>query len=204
MRFALILALLPALSVALADDAMDSPMGTKEFVPTWEFEPFPGEKVVLNGTIEQVVAELKQINPDYSPFSPESQALAQADLSFSSSAAHLPEIYPRDKILCNMPKWGYVDTYSSDRGYRHLLGVKGRPRGDPGPGNCGRVSCGYKAAVWFCNDNTHHIMLDNFQQIAHMVGFIKYYCSANSPNVFNGQAFHQTDNWNVVLSGARC
>ncbi|CCF34579.1 hypothetical protein CH063_06546 [Colletotrichum higginsianum] len=202
MRFTLILALLPALSVVLADDDMDSPMGSKEFVPTWEFEPFPGEKVVLNGTIEQVVAELKEINPDYSPFS--SDSLAQADASFLSSTVQLPEIYPRDKVLCNMPKWGFVDTYSSDRGYSHLLGVRGRPRGDPGPGNCGRVSCGYKAAVWFCNDNKRHIVLDNFQEIAHMVGFIKYYCSANSPSKFNGQAFHQTGNWNVVLRRASC
>ncbi|KAJ0159347.1 hypothetical protein CTA2_9885 [Colletotrichum tanaceti] len=208
MRFTLVLALLPALSVALDGNSVESPVGDKQFVPTWEFEPFPGEKVVLNGTVEQVVAELEQINPGYSPFSPDAQAadLAQADASLSSARAKAqrPEIYPRDKVLCNTSKWGNVDTYSSDQGYIHLLGVKGLPRGDPGPGNCGRVSCGYKAAIWFCNDNKRHIVLDNFQQTAFMVKVIKHYCSANSPNVFNGQAFDQKGNWNVVLSRANC
>jgi hypothetical protein len=40
---------------------------------------------------------------------------------------------------------------------RYLRRVQGRPRNGPRPGNCGRVSCSYKSAIWWCNDVSNYL-----------------------------------------------
>ncbi|GJC80756.1 hypothetical protein ColLi_03594 [Colletotrichum liriopes] len=145
MRFDYLFALLPTFSVVLAEAFVDLP--THEFIPRWEFEPFPGENVVLNGTIEQVLAELKQINPNYSPFS---SAPHEPVSSLSTRQQH--QIHERDSVLCDNPNWGRVHVLKSQIGLDYLKAVKGQPSAGPGPGNCGRVSCGYMTGIWFCND----------------------------------------------------
>ncbi|KZL67480.1 hypothetical protein CI238_01014 [Colletotrichum incanum] len=197
MRFEYLLALLPTVSAVLADAFVDPP--THQFIPRWKFEPFPGVNVVLNGTIEQALAELKQINPNYSPFS---SALHEPISSLRKRQRH--ETYQRDSVLCNNPNWGLVHVVASQVGIDYLKAVKGQPSAGPGPGNCGRVSCGYMTAVWFCNDNTHDITIESFYELAEMAAIIQYYCAIGRRTDFNGQAFHQTDNWNVVLGGAAC
>lgn len=37
-------------------------------------------------------------------------------------------------------------------GINHLNHVCGTPVSKPGPGICGRVSCSYNSAIWWCND----------------------------------------------------
>ena len=46
-------------------------------------------------------------------------------------------------------KWddGYIDD-----GIKHLYGVDGKPKNGKGPNNCGRVSCSWSAAIFWCND----------------------------------------------------
>lgn len=43
--------------------------------------------------------------------------------------------------------------------YQHLIGQKGNAHNGAGPSNCGRVSCGYGLAVYFCNDVSKYNLL---------------------------------------------
>ncbi|EFQ25080.1 uncharacterized protein GLRG_00224 [Colletotrichum graminicola M1.001] len=199
MRANYLVALLSALPAILVTALADLHTDVHEFTPKWEFEPFPGQKITLNGTVEQVVAELAQINPDYSPFAP-----ALGDGGLGVEKRQKAELFPADKVLCLKPGWDYVHESEAKVGIHYLKTVKGRPRGDPGPGNCGRVSCGYSSAIWFCNDNTHHITIDSFAQIAEMVEAIGYHCTTRWRRWYSGQAFHPTDNWNVYIHRDSC
>ncbi|KAK1598968.1 uncharacterized protein LY79DRAFT_665534 [Colletotrichum navitas] len=199
MRANYLFTLVSALPAVLGTALTDPHAGVREFTSKWEFEPFPGKKVVLNGTVEQVVAELAQINPDYSPFTP-----ALGDGGLSLERRQKAELFPADKVLCLKPGWDYVHESEANVGISYLKTVKGRPRGDPGPANCGRVSCGYSAAIWFCNDNKHHITIESFAQIAKMVEAIEYHCTTRRRRWYSGQAFHPTDNWNVYIHRDSC
>ncbi|KAK1985503.1 hypothetical protein LZ30DRAFT_708091 [Colletotrichum cereale] len=132
MRLNCLISLLPTLPAGPAATFADPPAGVREFTPQWEFEPFPGEKIVLNGTVEQVVAELAQINPDYSPFAP----AASGDQGPALERRQKAKFFPRDRVLCKKPGRRNVHTSEIDVGIRYLGTVKGQFRGDPGPANC--------------------------------------------------------------------
>src|SRR6187549_519178 len=70
----------------------------------------------------------------------------------------------------------------ASEGIAYLRGVSGRPSNGPGPGNCGRVSCGYNAGIWWCNDvGTLFTLLPNATVLTHLehvrayAGFIPRY-----------------------------
>lgn len=48
--------------------------------------------------------------------------------------------------------WPVANGNRIQDGINYLMGVGGQPSNGPGPGACGRVSCSYDAAIWWCND----------------------------------------------------
>lgn len=46
-----------------------------------------------------------------------------------------------------LTKYGAIED-----GIDYLRHVPFQPTNGPGPGNCGRVSCSWNAAIWWCND----------------------------------------------------
>lgn len=46
---------------------------------------------------------------------------------------------------CDLDGWGRCSTNRVQQGIYYLGDV-------PGPGSCGRVSCSYNAAIYWCND----------------------------------------------------
>lgn len=72
---------------------------------------------------------------------------AQAIVDTNNETSHL---HKRLDVTCN----NYDQAISSriKEGIRYLRGVNGKPSNGPGPGNCGRVSCSYNSAIWWCND----------------------------------------------------
>ncbi|EWZ00977.1 hypothetical protein FOYG_00683 [Fusarium oxysporum NRRL 32931] len=49
-------------------------------------------------------------------------------------------------------RWPKCRTTIINQGISYLRRIKGKPRNGPGPGNCGRVSCSFNSAIWWCND----------------------------------------------------
>ncbi|KAK0627468.1 hypothetical protein B0T14DRAFT_493554 [Immersiella caudata] len=60
-------------------------------------------------------------------------------------------------INCNQPsRWGHApDRNHVKDGYQYLQAIVGYCR--QGPATCGRVSCSYDSAIYFCNENTYEI-----------------------------------------------
>lgn len=137
--------------------AIDAPIPGYTVVPlTWEVLAFDnGTTVNLTGTIEQVHDQLSKINPDY----PRNTSINALQLGTAGTAGFDIHCGPQGH------GWSGADWNIIYVGYTYLYTVSGRPGQGPGPGSCGRVSCSYDSAIWWCNDNNHDFQLDSFGQI---------------------------------------
>jgi hypothetical protein len=112
---------------------------------TWEVETSPGgSKVTVTGTVQDVVAQLSTINPNWKEdFNVTEPKVQERALNF-----------PFTSVLCmiRLGEWGTANPYAIYDGINYLKGVPGRPTLGPGPGRCGRVSCSYNSAIYWCND----------------------------------------------------
>lgn len=61
------------------------------------------------------------------------------------------EAYVSSTRYCNIPG-GHTSGWRVKQGIEYLGTVAGTPTEGPGPGACGRVSCSYGAAIYWCND----------------------------------------------------
>jgi hypothetical protein len=104
----------------------------------WEIEVSPGQKHLLNGTVQEVMAQAIAINPAFK--------LVERN---PANAKDSSIVKRGDKICNNFPqgKKGPLQD-----GVNYLRGLNGMPTNGPGPGACGRVSCSYASAIWWCND----------------------------------------------------
>lgn len=114
----------------------------------WEVEHTPGKPPAkLRGTIEEIHDQILDINPDFKPHEEDtSPAVKRGD-----GADALANLSKRKyQVICN--HFPQTDKEKVELGIEYLRKVKGRPWLGPGPGKCIRVSCGYDAAIWWCND----------------------------------------------------
>ncbi|KAI8246715.1 hypothetical protein K4K57_005474 [Colletotrichum sp. SAR 10_99] len=171
-------ALLMAALMAILTAATEAPIpGYDVFVPEWEVRAHPsGDALRLNGTAEEVIQQIEKINPDFK------RSFNIYDLPGQEEEIKSPHelqsravtTFPLDRVICD----NFEPAKSSEvmSAVRYLNDIGGRPKNGGGPANCGRVSCGYKVAVWWCNDTRPK---------------------------FAGQAFHP-DNWNVIVRWEDC
>ncbi|KAK4094685.1 hypothetical protein Purlil1_1290 [Purpureocillium lilacinum] len=136
------------------------------FTPQWEIELAPGGPlVVLNGTVQEVHAELLKLNPSWDTDFAGVYASGSTD-----DRANLHEMEKRtdfrDSAYNCFGRWGRASAHSIWEGITHLRKVPGRPGNGAGPGNCGRVSCSYSSAIWWCNDSRSPKTLNSFGSIA--------------------------------------
>jgi hypothetical protein len=108
----------------------------------WEITLGSGSEVSLNGTLEQVASQLNELDPGW------------ADKAEARDVEMSPikrTVFNYNDVRCGT--FGVTTSPNSIIvGIRHLRGVGGKPTNGPGPGNCGKVSCSNKAAIWWCND----------------------------------------------------
>ncbi|KAK3954333.1 hypothetical protein QBC32DRAFT_207943 [Pseudoneurospora amorphoporcata] len=75
-------------------------------------------------------------------------------------------------------KWGYAESRRVWEGIYHLRKVQGKPTSGRGPANCGRVSCSWKTAIYWCNDNPKvENQLDSYDDIAWAAEQVSSKCS---------------------------
>ncbi|CEJ87472.1 hypothetical protein VHEMI04426 [[Torrubiella] hemipterigena] len=161
----------------------------------WEFDGPDGSKIHVNGTMEQVVHHMRINYPSHNIFhtQEEMKALhARGELAARTDFHGAP-------FNCNWPKCWDVGII---QGIQYLRGLKGRPSNGPGPGNCGRVSCSYDNAIWWCNDTKQTKTLQSFSSIADGAQFIESHCVSNN-GALAGQVFHPTG-WNVIVRSSKC
>lgn len=103
--------------------------------------------MVLNGTVQQVYAELLKLNPHY-----------DADFEALGSGQEVPKDHlarnPPDSVHCGAEGTGRFSASVGPirEGISYLRRVGGQPVMGPGPGNCGSVSCSYDSGIYWCND----------------------------------------------------
>ncbi|EAW14558.1 uncharacterized protein ACLA_075980 [Aspergillus clavatus NRRL 1] len=152
-----------------------------------------GPTVKAKGTVQDVYAQLKDINPEFeNEFPP---------VNSTDSSVHVVDRYTVQSHFCQ-GRWSGCSWSRIQQGISYLNGVPGRPSNGPGPGNCGRVSCSYNSAIYWCNDNNYQYTLNGFYDIASGANYIGQTCLINSDTT-SGQIFY-TDNWNVVVRGDSC
>lgn len=108
-----------------------------------------GLLVTMNGTVQQVYQQILEINPEYeSEFGPVWNATAPTpdEIWRANFAAE------RRETWSDCGHWDPARAEAIWEGINHLNHVSGRPMSKPGPGVCGRVSCSYDSAIWWCND----------------------------------------------------
>ncbi|KAM7202258.1 hypothetical protein V8F33_002975 [Rhypophila sp. PSN 637] len=174
------------------------PIPGYEIVPmSWEIEISPGQVAVLNGTIQEVVAQATTINPEF-VLPPASKA------ETPSPAMKRRSIRGRGVQFCNQFRQANVGTIRDGVNYLRRLG--GQATLAPGPGRCSRVSCSYDAAIYWCNDNTVSKTV-TWDGIANSAGHITEVCPWTTVNQWNdfvsGQNFERT-NWNTIVRWDDC
>ncbi|KAF7179670.1 hypothetical protein CNMCM7691_008719 [Aspergillus felis] len=168
----------------------------------WEVQVTAGGPTVnVTGTIEEVYAHLKTLNPD---FETEFPPVAHDAIEARGAA------YTISGLSCQ-GRWAGCSWGRIQDGIRYLNGVPGRPSNGPGPGNCGRVSCSYNSAIWWCNDppggegglqNNYQYTLNSFYDIASGANYIGQNCLIGTDTT-SGQVFY-TDSWNVIVRADSC
>ncbi|KAF6790352.1 hypothetical protein CMUS01_16276 [Colletotrichum musicola] len=190
----------------------------------WEIQAFEsGPMLTLNGTIEEVNSQVLEINPDFEFNEPSESELAAL---YDASAFEKRTDFSGSHYMCDTRDWMPCYLSRIKKGIAHLRGTSGRPKNGPGPGNCGRVSCAGRSAIWWCNDVSlppFHLPvfldvlwmlitgtapsqdrstkeLGAFGSIADGAQYIADRCQLESglKAKVAGQVFHKT-NWNVIV-----
>ncbi|KAK0378063.1 hypothetical protein CLIM01_04609 [Colletotrichum limetticola] len=150
-------------------------------IPQWEVQAAPGgAKLILSGTVEQVLAELQVINSNYAE---------DFDLDFElpSPAVHKRNDFDSAAFACNVTK-AMADQSIIAKGSKYLRGVKGKPHHPPGPNTCARAQTPRE--------------LESFGVIADGTDHIIQVCKINGEWI-DGQTWHK-DKWSVIVGRADC
>ncbi|KAK0668783.1 hypothetical protein QBC41DRAFT_393225 [Cercophora samala] len=149
------------------------------------------------GTIQEAVAQMEAQYPGWN-------ATFQNQQPSNATVSTVAQ-YDVEGYLCGKP-WSWVGYYAVLDGIYYLRKVtSAAPKNGPGPGNCGRVSCGYKAAIYWCNDNGAEKELDSWNDIADGAQYVFDKCVDRDDKyaMVAGQVFY-TDKWNVIVTFESC
>ncbi|KAK3949163.1 hypothetical protein QBC32DRAFT_379277 [Pseudoneurospora amorphoporcata] len=183
---------------------------------TWELETESGATVNLTGTIQQVMryAEENQIllkqNTNVSSSSSSSSSSSFSNMrpqNISTSDSDVYHVTAGEVLGCDLWNQSLARKDAIQDGITYLRGVVGKPANGPGPNNCGRVSCSWNAAIWWCNDNTVSKALGSYNYIADGAQFILNNCVGHPINVWYvgvQGSLSMPDGWRVVVTGDTC
>ncbi|RDA89036.1 hypothetical protein CP532_0643 [Ophiocordyceps camponoti-leonardi (nom. inval.)] len=181
--------------------------GYEVFTPKWEVDISPhGPSVTLSGSVEEVYHQVLQLNPQYEQNSswlstaPKTQP---SKLAQNTSPKHVTD-WSLGATLCG--RWSATPVRRVREGIRYLRRVRGQPKSQAGPAQCGRVSCAYDSAIWWCNDDDRPKVLSSFASIAGGAELLVKRCVEwmnPQPDAIGGQVFHP-HKWNVIIRRDKC
>jgi hypothetical protein len=155
--------------VVVATDDIESPIpGYDIFIPSWEVSATPdGPSIVLNGTVEQVHEQLIELNPNYDA----DFAITVSGEDDTITTANYLDRFPSNSGHNCFGRWHFVFTDTLWDGINYLRRIGGQPSMSAGPGTCGRVSCSYRTAIYWCNDVRNHISNDALMRVVPRLTF---------------------------------
>ncbi|KAI1332852.1 hypothetical protein F5Y16DRAFT_407446 [Xylariaceae sp. FL0255] len=169
-----------------------------------------GPNHTLYGTVQDVFAQINVLRAkqDLNPYAdPLNETLPHINSANDDGDDALLERRTYSKTICNVGLSGPANYNRIEQGVTYLQKVKGRCGNGPGPGNCGRISCSYDAAIYWCNDNNYYVEYD-CSSFAYYANWGAMYCSSdpgdpNSNTKTWGQVF-DTENFNVLVGHDSC
>ncbi|KFA80912.1 hypothetical protein S40288_07979 [Stachybotrys chartarum IBT 40288] len=171
--------------------------------PSWEFSITEGSPpVVLNGTIEAVIAQLKEEYPDFAAEVLKSIEAAEDDDEITNDGDSTLSKRQHFNECFNQPS--VATTALIEQGIRNLRGRPGRP--SVGANRCNIASCSNGAGILWCNDNTHSVSLNSWDDVANAARVLVNQCSMtiSGIRVTYGQRFHGNRQNVVVRGGVQC
>jgi hypothetical protein len=196
-------------------------------VLSWDVEVSPGGPIItLNGTIEEVHAQLTKINPNHDA----EFALHNTNKPAPGTTALKKRADGWQSVRGCSTRWEKALSTTVDDMILGLDAAKGKPNEGPGPGTCGQVSCKDDNSIWWCNDvktplspflspprsslqplpstqqnarqTPRRYGLDHFYEIADGARLIRNECSYatfEKPDYYSGQVFRENWEWNVIV-----
>ncbi|KAG6032807.1 hypothetical protein E4U19_007144 [Claviceps sp. Clav32 group G5] len=168
------------------------------FVPSWDVAIEPGEdnKIVVNGTIQQVDSYMEARYPGWS---------AKLNKFTSSNSAPAKDWRKLKDFSCNrLLDRGSTSAILEGINYLRSISKDRHPRNGPGPRSCGKVSCSWDAAIVWCNDGEAPKTLDGFSDIAAGAETIVKICALNGDvPLVSGQVWF-FGNWSVIAGKWNC
>ncbi|KAI1207894.1 uncharacterized protein F4807DRAFT_433673 [Annulohypoxylon truncatum] len=136
-------------------------------------------------SFQDIDAQILKANPDF--MWPDSNSVDPATLE--KSEAHL---------TCDPNNIWYAQAFRIEEGIDYLSSRTGKCHMDAGPRVCTRISCSYKSAIWWCNDNSEPIE-ENCLLWSHYAENILDVCrSGDAADRVRGQKFSSA-NWNILV-----
>ncbi|KAK3397670.1 hypothetical protein B0T20DRAFT_453742 [Sordaria brevicollis] len=175
---------------------------------TWKVKAHPdGPSMNVTGTVQQVYAALDKVNPN---FRKDFGIGNESNNSVLAMTTESNSNYELQSLACDV--FDYAQRTATQDGIKHLNSVPGAPSNGPGPRNCGRVSCSYESAIYWCNDNPTVQSLDSYSSIGWAAQFVldskdqkcgDIWGELPSDNGVKGQVFVK-GNWNVIVRKDKC
>lgn len=119
------------------------------------------DNLSVTGTIQDVLSNISHVDPVTASKIYQGIARLNSTLNTTEDLVDRDDLSTRaasDYTPTNLDCWVWMNKYGRAsvyyiwQGIEYLDQVPGTPGNGPGPGNCGRVSCSYGAAIYWCND----------------------------------------------------
>lgn len=142
---------------------------------TWDVEITPGGNTTnVTGTIQTIYDEMVKINPNFMAHYPPKSPIHNRTLYTRSTSTGYDPCAPSNNNItdwnCNLGSNSGVIWCSTGiikEEIKYLRGISGKPRNGPGPSECGRVSCEWSAAIYWCNDVSYTHTLNIIKRLIH-------------------------------------
>ncbi|KAI0157474.1 hypothetical protein GGR57DRAFT_511048 [Xylariaceae sp. FL1272] len=182
-------------------DGFLSPQDTLSTI-TWTLPIVEGgENYEFSGTVEEVVAQVNSKRAE----------LGIEPLHDSYNDTEIPDdsaVHKRSYIgtECKKGRGGPADDQRILQGISYLSKLKTTCKNGAGPGNCGRISCSWNSAIYWCNDKTTDSEVYDCSMFAsyaqHVYDSCEYKLGKNNRLVW-GQTL-DTDAFRVLVGGDSC
>lgn len=110
--------------------------------------------ISATGTAQDALTAMAAVDPSgAAAINGTINAAINSTASYQSYLAPPRAAYVATDRFCNSISGGSKAAYSRvQQGISYLGAIPGTPTNGPGPGSCGKVSCSYNAAIYWCND----------------------------------------------------
>ncbi|KAI1385999.1 uncharacterized protein F4822DRAFT_414691 [Hypoxylon trugodes] len=146
-----------------------------------------GPEVSLTGTsFKDIESQILKVNPKFSWADP------------STGGDHSEPQKSKAYLSCDPNNIWWAQAFRIQDGIQYLSGKTGKCFMEKGPRVCTRISCSYKSAIWWCNDN-HFPIEENCLLWSHYAQDILDQCQTHDASSrVRGQEF-STSNWNIMV-----